>query len=71
MMSNINLLEIDIENLFVNHTIKEIQDVQKRIQAEIEKKRQELRCMVGYVSTNIIPQISSTNSLPGSDTGMF
>lgn len=49
IMANINLLEIDVDQLFINFTIKEIQDVDKKIQSEIEKKRQELRYMVGLV----------------------
>lgn len=48
-MSNLNLLEIDTDKLFVDYTIKEIQDIDKKIQSEIEKKRQELRYMVGLV----------------------
>ncbi|PSN54283.1 hypothetical protein C0J52_06981 [Blattella germanica] len=42
-----NLLEIDTDKLFEEHTISEIIEIQKKLQAEIERKREELRTMVG------------------------
>lgn len=48
-MSYVNLLEIDPDSIFVEYNVKDIQEIDKRIQIEIEKKRQELRCMVGLV----------------------
>ena len=42
-----NLLEINADKLFEEHTISEIIDIQKKLQTEIERKREELRTMVG------------------------
>ncbi|KAK7792119.1 hypothetical protein R5R35_009650 [Gryllus longicercus] len=41
------LLDINPDKLFEQHTISEIQDINKKLQAEIERKREELRTMVG------------------------
>uniref|UniRef100_A0A1B6KR39 Conserved oligomeric Golgi complex subunit 1 n=1 Tax=Graphocephala atropunctata TaxID=36148 RepID=A0A1B6KR39_9HEMI len=41
------LLSIDPDKLFVHSSILEIEDVQKKLQLEIERKREELRTMVG------------------------
>ncbi|GFG34353.1 hypothetical protein Cfor_08794, partial [Coptotermes formosanus] len=42
-----NLLDINPDKLFEDHTISEILETQKKLQAEIERKREELRTMVG------------------------
>jgi hypothetical protein len=44
-----NLLDINTDKLFEDHTISEIIETQKKLQTEIERKREELRTMVGYV----------------------
>lgn len=44
-----NLFEIDPDKLFELYTIEEIQSTQIKLQHEIERKREELRTMVGYV----------------------
>lgn len=49
-MSQPSLLEIIPEQLFQTHSISDIDQVQKKLQYEIERKREELRAMVGYVS---------------------
>ncbi|XP_046670344.1 conserved oligomeric Golgi complex subunit 1 isoform X2 [Homalodisca vitripennis] len=41
------LLTIDPDKLFVQYSILEIEDVQRKLQNEIERKREELRTMVG------------------------
>lgn len=46
---NIHLKELDIDKLFRENTIENIIHIQKIIDVEIEKKRSELRSMVGYV----------------------
>ncbi|CAG4940110.1 unnamed protein product [Parnassius apollo] len=46
-MSQPNLLDIVPEDLFQTHSINEIDQVQKKLQYEIERKREELRAMVG------------------------
>lgn len=48
-MSQPNLLDIVPEQLFQTHFINDIDQVQKKLQYEIERKREELRAMVGYV----------------------
>ncbi|RZF48010.1 hypothetical protein LSTR_LSTR002076 [Laodelphax striatellus] len=47
MMITSNLFEIDPDKLFETSSIEEIQKVQVSIQHEIERKREELRTMVG------------------------
>jgi hypothetical protein len=42
-----NLLDINTDKLFEDHTISEILEIQKKLQTEIERKREELRTMVG------------------------
>lgn len=46
-MSGPTLYDIDVDVLFEQRSIPEIEEVQKRVQSEIEKKREELRTMVG------------------------
>lgn len=43
------LLALDIDNLFEERSIDEIVEIEKLLDAEIERKRSELRSMVGYV----------------------
>ncbi|XP_056646572.1 conserved oligomeric Golgi complex subunit 1 isoform X1 [Diorhabda sublineata] len=42
-----NFLELDIEKLFEEHGIDEIVEIEKALDAEIERKRKDLRSMVG------------------------
>jgi hypothetical protein len=42
-----NLLDINPDKLFEDHTISEILETQNKLQTEIERKRQEIRTMVG------------------------
>lgn len=42
-----SLLDIVPEQLFQTHSITEIDHVQKKLQYEIERKREDLRAMVG------------------------
>ncbi|XP_055903884.1 conserved oligomeric Golgi complex subunit 1 isoform X2 [Eupeodes corollae] len=46
-MSSANLANLNVDALFEQHSIAEIDIVQKKIQTEVEKKREELRTMVG------------------------
>ncbi|XP_053611473.1 conserved oligomeric Golgi complex subunit 1 isoform X2 [Plodia interpunctella] len=46
-MSQPNLLDINPEELFQNYFISDVDQVQKKLQYEIERKREELRAMVG------------------------
>lgn len=47
-MANVtDLLDINVDKLFEQHSVAEIDQVHKRLQAEVELKREELRTMVG------------------------
>lgn len=46
-MSAQTLLTINPDKLFENHSIAEIQSLQSQVHNEIEKKREDLRTMVG------------------------
>ncbi|XP_012251073.2 conserved oligomeric Golgi complex subunit 1 [Athalia rosae] len=46
-MPVLNLLELDIKEVFEKHTIKEIEQIQKKIQNESERKKVDLRTLVG------------------------
>ncbi|XP_043678269.1 conserved oligomeric Golgi complex subunit 1 isoform X1 [Vespula pensylvanica] len=46
-MTTINYLDLDINKLFEQHTIKEIEEIQKKIQLESDRKKIELRTLVG------------------------
>lgn len=49
-----NLLELDTEKLFQERSIDYIIEIERLIDEEIERKRSELRVMVGYVSHIVI-----------------
>ncbi|XP_058451024.1 conserved oligomeric Golgi complex subunit 1 isoform X2 [Malaya genurostris] len=42
-----NLLNINVDKLFEQHSVAEIDQIHKQLQAEVELKREELRTMVG------------------------
>jgi len=46
-MTTTNYLDLDINKLFQEHTIKEIEEIQKKIQLESDRKKIELRTLVG------------------------
>ncbi|XP_011143993.1 conserved oligomeric Golgi complex subunit 1 isoform X2 [Harpegnathos saltator] len=46
-MTTTNYLDLDINKLFEKHTIKEIEEIQKKIQLESDRKKIELRTLVG------------------------
>lgn len=48
-MANLSysLLDLDVDKLFETHSIDEIIEIEKLLDAEVEKKRVELRGMVG------------------------
>ncbi|XP_032688873.1 conserved oligomeric Golgi complex subunit 1 isoform X2 [Odontomachus brunneus] len=46
-MTTTNYLDLDINKLFEEHTIKEIEEIQKKIQLESDRKKIELRTLVG------------------------
>lgn len=46
-MASINLLDINVDTLFEQYGIHEIDHVHKKLQQNIEEKKEELRIMVG------------------------
>lgn len=46
-MTASNYLDLDINRLFAEHTIKEIEEIQKKVQHESDRKKIELRTLVG------------------------
>ncbi|KAK9892275.1 hypothetical protein WA026_019082 [Henosepilachna vigintioctopunctata] len=58
-----NLLELDIGELFVEHKIDEILEIENLIDGEIEKKRTELRSMVGDRYKDILIASDSIKSM--------
>lgn len=60
-MTTNNYLDLDINKLFQEHTIKEIEEIQKKIQLECDRKKIELRTLVGYVAvaSNVIASITN------------
>jgi hypothetical protein len=40
--------KLDIDTIFVKYTINEIRDIEEKIKADMERKKEELRSMVGY-----------------------
>ncbi|CAG9565917.1 unnamed protein product [Danaus chrysippus] len=68
-MQEPNLLDIVPDKLFQTHSIGEIDNVQKKLQYEIERKREELRAMVGeryrdliYAADTIEEMLTTTSS---------
>lgn len=44
------LLEINVDTLFEQHSVSEIDQIHKKLQNDVEQKKEELRTMVGYIS---------------------
>lgn len=60
------MLDLDVDNLFEKHSVSEIETVNQQIRNEIEKKKEELRSMVGYavlLSRLLCPQSTSLIAL--------
>lgn len=62
-MTATNYLDLNINKLFEEHTIKEIEEIQKKIQLESDRKKIELRTLVGYDSRLYILVCSSAFDL--------
>lgn len=41
------MLDLDVDNLFEKHSVSEVEAVNKKIRDDIERKKEELRSMVG------------------------
>lgn len=46
-MATLNLLNLNVDTLFEQHSVGEIDTIHKKIQEVVENKREELRTMVG------------------------
>lgn len=46
-MTTLNLFDINVDSLFEQHNISEIDQIHKNLQSCIEGKKEELRMMVG------------------------
>ncbi len=46
--------KLDIDSIFVKYTIDEIRDIEEKIKDDMERKKEELRSMVGYVHISYI-----------------
>jgi hypothetical protein len=46
---NMEIAKLDIDSIFIKYTINEIRDIEEKIKDDMEKKKEELRSMVGYV----------------------
>lgn len=44
---SVNLLDIDVESLFEQFSVSDIDQVHSKLQSSIEEKKEELRVMVG------------------------
>lgn len=44
---SVNLLDIDVDSLFEQFSVGDIDQVHKKLQSSIEEKKEELRVMVG------------------------
>lgn len=47
MSNNLSLVDIDVDGLFENHSISEIDQIHQKLQQSIEDKKEDLRMMVG------------------------
>ena len=56
-MSTANLINLDVDEMFEQHNVSEIENINRKVQAEIENKREELRTMVNYLDFSEFPLI--------------
>lgn len=52
-------MDLDVNKLYEEITIKEIEQIQKKIQYDSDRKKIELRTLVGYVFNNLLILIVS------------
>ena len=45
---NLDIEKLDIDSIFTKYTINEIRDIEEKIKTDMEKKKEELRSMVGW-----------------------
>lgn len=58
-MATAKLINLDVDQIFEQNHISEIEVVNRKIQAEIENKREELRTMVNLICFLIMPIITT------------
>ncbi|XP_049823467.1 conserved oligomeric Golgi complex subunit 1 isoform X2 [Aethina tumida] len=60
---NSNLLELDVDRLFEDHSIDEILEIDRLLDTELEKKRNDLRSMVGDRYKDILAASDAIRSM--------
>ncbi|GLV40211.1 Component of oligomeric golgi complex 1 [Carabus blaptoides fortunei] len=70
-MSELDLVNIDTDKLFEQYTVSEILDIHKKIQVELDKKRQELRFMVGERYRDVITAADAIKSMQNSAEHLY
>lgn len=70
-MSELNLFNVDINRLFEQYTINEILEIYKKIQLELDKKKQELRFMVGERYRDVITAADAIKSMQNSTENLY
>ncbi|KAE8752933.1 hypothetical protein FOCC_FOCC000278 [Frankliniella occidentalis] len=66
-----NMLEIDPDKIFEEKSISEIEVVQKKIQDEVERKKEELRTMVGERYRDLIEAADTISDMQHTATGVI
>ncbi|XP_069696321.1 conserved oligomeric Golgi complex subunit 1 isoform X2 [Periplaneta americana] len=66
-----NLLDINTDKLFEEHTVSEILETQKKLQIEIERKREELRTMVGERYRDLIEAADTIGDMKQTAEGII
>ncbi|XP_037948910.1 conserved oligomeric Golgi complex subunit 1-like isoform X2 [Teleopsis dalmanni] len=65
-MANVNLTDLNVDTLFEQHSIPDIEIVHRRIQTVIESKREELRTMVGESYRDLLKAADTITSMQDS-----
>ncbi|XP_059611184.1 conserved oligomeric Golgi complex subunit 1 [Phlebotomus argentipes] len=65
------LLELDPDKLFQQHTVSEIEQVSKNLQNEIEKRRENLRTMVGERYRDLLKAADTINDMKGTSSSVL
>lgn len=56
-----SLLDINVDELFEQHSVTEIDQIHKQLQTDVEHKKEELRTMVGCVCNLVFLYQATTN----------
>ncbi|XP_013101633.2 conserved oligomeric Golgi complex subunit 1 [Stomoxys calcitrans] len=70
-MATLNLLNINVDTLFEQHSVGEIDAVHKKIQEVVENKREELRTMVGERYRDLLKAADTITSMQESTKALI